>query len=124
MSASPALKTAPLALRPEPDAVERAEAAAAKAEARLRAAIEALPEGVVFLDEEGRYLLWNQRYAEIYHESADLFAPGRKLEDTLRIGVARGASPAAVGREQAWLAERLSQMKNPTGRLEQRLADG
>jgi diguanylate cyclase (GGDEF)-like protein/PAS domain S-box-containing protein len=123
-ASAPALQPAPLDLRPEPDAVERALAAAAKAEARLRAAIDALPEGVVFLDEEGRYILWNQRYAEIYHESADLFAPGRKLEDTLRIGVARGAYPDAVGREEAWLAERLAQMKNPTGRLEQRLADG
>jgi diguanylate cyclase (GGDEF)-like protein/PAS domain S-box-containing protein len=123
--ASPALKlAADLAFQPEPDAVERAQAAAAKAEARLRAAIDALPEGVVFLDEEGRYILWNQRYAEIYHESADLFAPGRKLEDTLRIGVARGAYPDAVGREEAWLAERLAQMKSPHARLEQRLADG
>ena len=49
--------------------------AAARAEAklardRLRDAIEAIPEGVVFLDAEGRYILWNRRYAEIYHRSA------------------------------------------------------
>ena len=37
----------------------------------------------MFLDPEGRYILWNQRYAEIYHRSADLFAPGRRLADTL-----------------------------------------
>ena len=46
---------------------------------------------MVFLDAEGRYILWNQRYAEIYHRSADLFAPGRRLADTLP-----SASPAAT----------------------------
>lgn len=98
---------------------------AGAAEARLQAAIDAFPEGVVFLDSEGRYLHWNQRYAEIYHRSADLFAKGRPLAETLRIGVARGDYPEAVGREEAWLAERLAKLENPTGeRLEQQLSDG
>src|ERR1700749_3047016 len=93
------------------------------AEERLRAAIDALPEGVVFLDAEGRYVLWNQRYAEIYHRSADLFRPGARLIDTLRVGVARGDYPDAVGREEAWLAERAERLKNPGARHEQRVAD-
>jgi signal transduction histidine kinase len=94
------------------------------AESRLRAAIDALPEGVVFLDPEGRYILWNRRYAEIYHRSADLFAPGRRLADTLAIGVARGDYPDALGREEAWVAERLALMASPGQRHEQRLSDG
>src|ERR1700761_1584393 len=57
------------------------------ADARLREAIDLLPEGVVFLDPDGRYILWNQQYAEIYNRSADLFRPGVKLEHTLRIGI-------------------------------------
>ncbi|MGY3645091.1 PAS domain-containing protein [Bradyrhizobium sp. LM4.3] len=73
----------------------RAEAEAAIAEARksherLRQAIEILPQGIVFLDAEGRYVLWNKQYAEIYSKTADLFEEGARLEDTLRIGVARG----------------------------------
>src|SRR6516165_8613294 len=49
----------------------RAEAEAAIAEARksherLREAIDILPQGIVFLDDEGRYILWNRKYAEIY----------------------------------------------------------
>ncbi|HZZ36196.1 MAG TPA: ATP-binding protein [Caulobacteraceae bacterium] len=105
-------------------ALARAEADARLAEERLRAALDALPEGIVFLDTEGRYVLWNARYAEIYHRSADLFAPGAKLADTLRIGVARGDYPEAVGREEAWLAQRLALMASPGQRHEQRLADG
>ncbi|MGE3141962.1 MAG: putative bifunctional diguanylate cyclase/phosphodiesterase, partial [Hyphomonadaceae bacterium] len=102
----------------------RAAAAARKAEERLRAAIDALPEGVVFLDPEHRYILWNQRYAEIYKKSADLFAPGARLEDTLRVGVARGDYPEAAGREEEWMHERVAKLDNPSGQHEQRLADG
>ena len=46
-------------------AVAAARAETALAEARLRDVIDAIPEGVVFLDAEGRYILWNRRYAEI-----------------------------------------------------------
>jgi diguanylate cyclase (GGDEF)-like protein/PAS domain S-box-containing protein len=107
----------------------RAEAEAAIADARkshqrLREAIELLPQGIVFLDAEGRYILWNKQYAEIYSRSADLFAEGARLEDTLRIGVARGDYPEAAGREEQWIAERLTRMHQPGERHEQKLADG
>ena len=94
------------------------------AERRLREAIDVLPEGIVFLDREGRYVLWNQKYAEIYAKSADLFHEGARLCDTLRIGVERGDYPEAVGREEQWLEERLSLLDNPGTRHEQRLSDG
>ncbi|MEO6153245.1 MAG: hypothetical protein ABIT09_08815 [Croceibacterium sp.] len=41
--------------------IEHAQEAALLAEQRLRAAIDVLPEGVVFQDPEGRYILWNQQ---------------------------------------------------------------
>ncbi len=106
------------------DALARAELNALRAEQRLREAIDVLPEGIVFLDAEGRYILWNKKYADIYRRSADLFEPGRKLADTLRIGVARGDYPDAIGREDDWVAERLALMKNPGVRHEQRISDG
>ncbi len=106
-------------------ALATAEAEARRAEARLREAIDVLPEGVVFLDAEGRYVLWNRRYAEIYHRTADLFRPGARLADTLRVGVDRGDYPDAIGREEEWLAARVRKLEAPTGeRHEQRLADG
>ncbi|MFN9929042.1 MAG: PAS-domain containing protein [Phenylobacterium sp.] len=105
--------------------VDAARAEARAAEARLRDAIDAIPEGVVFLDAEGRYVLWNRRYAEIYHRSADLFRPGARLSDTLREGVRRGDYPDAVGREGAWLATRMARLLAANGeRHEQQLADG
>ena len=108
---------------------KRAEAEAALAEARksherLREAIDILPQGIVFLDAEGRYILWNKKYAEIYRRSSDLFKPGARLEDTIRVGVARGDYPEAIGREEEWIAERLEKLYQPGERHEQTLADG
>lgn len=94
------------------------------AERRLRLAIDAIPEGVVFLDPEGRYILWNERYAEIYQKSADLFVPGVRMADTLRVGVERGDYPEAAGREEEWIEERLEKLRNPGEPHEQLLADG
>jgi diguanylate cyclase (GGDEF)-like protein/PAS domain S-box-containing protein len=106
------------------EAAAAAVAEAERAHVRLRDAIDILPQGIVFLDAEGRYILWNQRYADIYQRSADLFDTGARLEDALRIGVARGDYPAAMGREEEWFAERLAQLRNPTGPHEQLLSDG
>jgi len=97
---------------------------ARKAEERLRAAIDALPEGVVFLDEEFRYILCNERYSEIYKKSADLFQPGARLTDTLRVGVARVDYPEAEADPEGWIAERLAKLANPQGPHEQLLSDG
>src|SRR5216684_943016 len=108
---------------------KRAEAEAAIAEARksherLVEAIDILPQGIVFLDADGRYILWNKKYAEIYSRSSDLFKPGARLEDTIRIGVERGDYPAAIGREEEWIAERLAKLYQPGDRHEQTLGDG
>ncbi|MFA5898888.1 MAG: EAL domain-containing protein [Hyphomicrobium sp.] len=97
---------------------------AVAAHARLRSALEILPQGIVFLDNEGRYILWNQKYADIYKRSADLFKVGVRLEDTLRVGVARGDYPGAKGREEEWIKERLDLLYEPTGPHEQHLSDG
>lgn len=104
--------------------LEEAVTAARRADERLREAIDLLPQGVVFLDAEGRYIMWNQQYAEIYSGSADLLEPGIRLADTLRIGVERGDYPEAAGREEEWLAERLNLLDAPAARHEQRLANG
>ena len=103
---------------------ERAIAEARTSHARLREAIDILPQGIVFLDSEGRYILWNQQYADIYKGSSDLFEVGRRLEETLRIGVERGNYPEAIGREDAWIAERLAMLHTSHHRHEQWLADG
>jgi diguanylate cyclase (GGDEF)-like protein/PAS domain S-box-containing protein len=104
--------------------VEAAIAEARKSHERLREAIDILPQGIVFLDADGRYILWNKKYAEIYNRSSDQFKPGARLADTIRVGVERGDYPEAVGREEEWIAERLAKLYQPGGQHEQTLADG
>src|SRR5664279_3645973 len=103
---------------------EAAIADARRSHERLREAIDILPQGIVFLDADGRYILWNKKYAEIYSTSSDLFEPGARLQDTIRIGVERGDYPEAIGREEEWIAERLNKLYHPGGRHEQTLSDG
>ncbi len=105
-------------------AAEAAMAEARKSHERLREAIDLLPQGIVFLDAEGRYILWNKKYAEIYSRSADLFKPGVRMADTLRAGVERGDYPEAVGREEEWIAERMAKLHQPGERHEQLISDG
>ena len=109
---------------------KRAEAEAAIAEARksherLREAIDILPQGIVFLDAEGRYILWNKKYAEIYNRSSDLFEPRRAAART----PSASASSAAIIRKRS--AARRSgspsgstKLYQPGERHEQTLADG
>jgi signal transduction histidine kinase/ActR/RegA family two-component response regulator len=97
---------------------------AEQAEGRLAEVINLLPEGVVFLDAEGRFVLWNDRYAEFYHRTADLLKPGASIDEAMRAGIARGEYPDAEGRAEAWIAERLDHLAIPGARHEQRLADG
>jgi diguanylate cyclase (GGDEF)-like protein/PAS domain S-box-containing protein len=104
--------------------VEAAIADARKSHERLREAIDILPQGIVFLDADGRYILWNKKYAEIYNRSSDQFKPGARLQDTIRVGVERGDYPEAIGREEEWIAERLTKLYQPTQQHEQTLADG
>jgi diguanylate cyclase (GGDEF)-like protein/PAS domain S-box-containing protein len=103
---------------------ETAVAEARKSHERLRQAIDILPQGIVFLDADGRYILWNKKYSEIYSRSSDLFEPGARLQDTIRIGVERGDYPEAIGREEEWIAERIARLYQPGERHEQMLADG
>jgi PAS domain S-box-containing protein len=103
---------------------EAAIADARKSHERLREAIDILPQGIVFLDADGRYILWNKKYAEIYNRSSDQFAPGARLQDTIRVGVERGDYPEAIGREEEWIAERVAKLFHPGQRHEQVLADG
>ena len=50
--------------------------AATPAHTRLIEALDVVPEGLVILDSDDRYVLWNRRYAEAYAESRDVIAPG------------------------------------------------
>ena len=91
---------------------------------RIWAAVEALPDGFVLFDREERLLTCNQRYRDMFPDSVPVMVRGTSFEDLLRHGLRNGHVPAAVGREEDWLADRLRQMREANGSSECRLADG
>jgi signal transduction histidine kinase/CheY-like chemotaxis protein len=91
---------------------------------RIWAAIEALPDGFVLYDREERLLTCNQRYRDIYPAAAPAMQPGARFEDILRFGLANGQHADAVGREEAWIEDRLAQHRAASGVAEQQLSDG
>jgi PAS domain-containing protein len=61
------------------------------AEARLRAAAEALPDGLVVCDRHDRIVFWNSRYPQMMTEPLRrVLAIGKKFQDFLAEGVAAG----------------------------------
>jgi len=91
--------------------------------ARLREAIDILPQGIVFLDAEGRYILWNEKYARSMKRAPTSSSPARGWR--MRCGSASRAAtirmrPAARGMDR----RTLGKLHHPGLRHEQMLSDG
>jgi signal transduction histidine kinase/DNA-binding response OmpR family regulator len=91
---------------------------------RVWAAIDVLPDGFVLFDREERLLACNQRYREMFPESAPLMQPGVTFEDLLRNGLKQNHIPHAIGREEDWLADRLQHFRAADTSAENTLANG
>ncbi|MEM7293571.1 MAG: CHASE domain-containing protein, partial [Pseudomonadota bacterium] len=104
--------------------LRHAKARSESAEARLNQAIAAISDGFVYYDIDDRLAVCNDRYREIYAESADLLVVGNTFEKIVRTGAERGQYPEAIGRVDEWVAERMRRHRNPSGALEQELTSG
>ncbi|MFK8036036.1 MAG: PAS domain S-box protein, partial [Hyphomicrobiales bacterium] len=93
-------------------------------ETRLLEAIEALPDGFVFYDNEDRLVICNSRYKDLYATSAEFMVPGATFEEIIRKGAERGQYLSAGDAREAWIQERLRAHRNPGEILEQHLDDG
>ena len=102
---------------------------------RLSAAIEHLNESIAVVDAEDRIVVANRHFREL-NGGTKLVEPGRRYEEHLRAGMGLGNYPEAIGREEAWLEERLArhrrggthEVKRQDGKwllvTDQRLPDG
>jgi PAS domain S-box-containing protein len=90
----------------------------------LRSAIDTLDEAFVLYDPNDRLLLHNQRYVEVFAESAPAIFPGARFEDVIRYGIAHGQYPSAKGREEAFLVERLELHNRNQVTFETQLTNG
>lgn len=91
----------------------------------LRGAIDVLDEAFVLYDPDDRLVFCNDKYRDLYALSADLIVPGARFEDIVRQGAERGQYAEAVGRVEAWVAERVVAHRcSSSAVLIQRLGDG
>jgi diguanylate cyclase (GGDEF)-like protein len=102
-------------------ALHRAAVRHQAAEAELKDAMEALPDGFVLFDKNDRLVHCNRRYREIYKESGDLRVPGVKFSDLIRQGVYAGQYSDAIGNEEEWIAQRIHEHQHPGKPIEQQL---
>ena len=91
---------------------------------RLDEALEAMTDGLAYYDADDRLVVWNAQYKRTVPEVADRLVAGITFEEILRIGLDRGDYPEAVGREEAWLTERLAMRRLCGDAVEQQMADG
>jgi PAS domain S-box-containing protein len=95
-----------------------------KAQMTLSDAIESISEAFVVWDSDDRLVMCNEPLRVLYGENADLLKPGQRFEDILRGAAHRGVYANTIGRVEGWLAERMASHRQPSGTVEQRLADG
>ncbi|WP_037072035.1 diguanylate cyclase domain-containing protein [Rhizobium sp. CF142] len=98
--------------------------AAREANLRLRYVIEMLPEAVCVFDANDRYVLWNQKYAELYVDIAEHLRPGVAFEDILRTSLAGDGMRELVEDKEAWFSARMQKFRQPVSQEEQQLRDG
>ena len=102
----------------------RAEAEVLHSGQLMRGAIDAIDEAFVLFDPDDRLVFCNDKYRQMFHDTAELFVPGARYEDLIRQSALRGQRPAAVGRVEEWVAERLAQRRTADAAVVQRLGDG
>ncbi|HEY1071816.1 MHYT domain-containing protein, partial [Brevundimonas sp.] len=90
---------------------------------QLREAIEAMPDGLGFYDADDRLAIWNRRYTQINPEVTAALKVGVTFHEVLMAGIKAGLYPAARGREEAWIAERMANRRRPIGAMEQQVGE-
>lgn len=84
----------------------------------LATAVESLSESFALFDADDRFVLVNAKYRELNAPVSQTIQPGTMFEDHIRALVATGLAPAARGREEAWVRERMERHRHPRGPFE------
>ncbi|UXN59387.1 response regulator [Phyllobacterium zundukense] len=100
------------------------EAAAEHQRNTVRTAIETIPDGFALFDADDKLVLVNQRYLEIFPETADLMTPGTSFEDIMRAQAERGRTEIDRAERETWLKEAMRRQQDPHGTMERQFANG
>lgn len=103
---------------------ERAEAKAREARDQLIDAIEALPGSFVLFDADRRTVLVNSETIATFPHLTEVLKGESTAEDIWRVQAESGLFAESIGREDAWLAERLAELENFNRDYDVELTDG
>jgi PAS domain S-box-containing protein len=101
----------------------RAEQEASAVKEHLVDAIESVSEGFILLDKEGRVVMANSRYRELYPAIADLVEPGVAFDDLVWAAAALNLFQSDDTVEEV-VRLRRERLQHPSGPFEQNLSDG
>lgn len=104
--------------------LQAADAAAGTMRSQLELALQAMSDGFVLFDAEDRLTLCNDAYKRFLPRTVPIIRPGVTYEAMLRFGVSQGEYAEAKGREEAFIAERLSRHRFPGEPVDQKLNSG
>jgi len=96
---------------------------AERAQLTLEEAIDALPASVEIFDAEDRLVAYNKRLVELYPHMLRDFQRAASFEELVRASLEFKGVPEAIGREEAWLAERKAARSSQQAPLLQRVHD-
>jgi PAS domain S-box-containing protein len=104
---------------------EQALAAVRHMQSRLTDAVESISQGFALFDSADRLVLCNSRYGDmLYAGESGAVEPGMSFEAIVRGAAERGRIRDAVGRADAWVAERLARHRAPGEPIIQERGDG
>jgi signal transduction histidine kinase/DNA-binding NarL/FixJ family response regulator len=94
------------------------------ADARLRAAIDSLPDGFVLWDAEDRLVVCNSRYRDIHGPVCEMLVPGLFFPDLARAWVNQGLLALHGRAPEAMVEELITRHRTAAGQPERELRDG
>jgi len=92
--------------------------------ALLLDAIEHSGEGIILFDADDRFVYANQKYKQIYPAEIPDLIPGKPFKDLITNCAYSGIVPAAIGRQEEWIEERLRSHKDFDNVEEHEVASG
>ncbi len=90
----------------------------------LEAAVRSMQGGFVIYDADDRLVICNETYRSYHGAAALAVVPGASFEEIIRAAAACGEIPAAIGREEEWVAERVVSHRNLEQGPEIQLSNG